>query len=57
METEKLIGAFVAAFVILFIAGFLVHSVWLGATYRQMRDAGFRSVRKTRCATSSGAFG
>jgi len=41
MDTKKLIGAIVAAFVILFIAGFLVHSVWLGTTYRQMRDAGF----------------
>ena len=26
---------------ILFVAGFLVHGVWLGDTYRQMRDAGF----------------
>jgi len=41
MNTKKLIGAMVAAFVILFMAGFLVHSVWLGTTYRQMRDAGF----------------
>ena len=41
MDTKKLIGAMVAAFVILFLAGFLVHNVWLGATYRQMRDAGF----------------
>src|SRR5712692_10085814 len=41
MDTKKLIGAMVAAFVILFLAGFLVHSVLLGTTYRQMRDAGF----------------
>ena len=41
MDTKKLIGAMVAAFVILFIAGFLVHSLWLGTTYRQMRDDGF----------------
>lgn len=41
MDTKKLIGAMVAAFVILFMAGFLVHNVWLGTTYRQMRDAGF----------------
>ncbi len=41
MGARKLIGAAVAAFVILFAAGFLVHSVWLGNTYRQMRDAGF----------------
>jgi hypothetical protein len=41
MGTKKLIGAIVAAFVILFMAGFLVHSVLLGTTYRHMRDAGF----------------
>ena len=41
MDTKKLIGAIVAAFVILFMAGVLVHSVLLGTTYRQMRDAGF----------------
>ena len=41
METKKLVGAMVAVFVILFAAGFLVHSMWLASTYRQMRDAGF----------------
>ena len=41
MDTKRLIGAMVAAFAILFIAGFLVHGVLLGATYRQMREAGF----------------
>jgi hypothetical protein len=41
MDTKRLIAAVVAAFAILFIAGFLVHSVLLGATYRQMREAGF----------------
>jgi len=41
MDTKKLIGAVVVAFIILFIAGFMVHNVWLGATYRQMREAGF----------------
>ena len=41
MDTKKVIGAMVAAFVILFAAGFLTHSVWLGPTYREMRDAGF----------------
>lgn len=41
MDTKKLIGAIVVAFVIVFVAGFLVHVVWLGNTYRQMRDAGF----------------
>ena len=41
MDTKKLMGAIVAAFVILFMAGFLVHNVWLGTTYRQMRDGVF----------------
>jgi len=41
MDTKKVIGAMVAAFVILFLAGFVVHDVLLGSTYRQMRDAGF----------------
>ncbi len=41
MDTKKLIGAMVAVFVILFAAGFVVHDVLLGSTYRQMRDAGF----------------
>lgn len=41
MDTKRLIGAMLAAFAILFIAGFLVHGVLLGATYRQMREAGF----------------
>jgi hypothetical protein len=41
MDTKKLIGAMVAAFVILFVAGFLVHSVLLGTAYREMRAAGF----------------
>jgi hypothetical protein len=41
MDTKKLIGAIVAAFVILFIAGFLVHSVLLASTYREMRVEGF----------------
>jgi hypothetical protein len=41
MDAKKLVGGVVAAFVILFVAGFVVHNVWLGTTYRQMRDAGF----------------
>jgi len=41
MSAKKLIGAIVAAFVILFVAGFLVHGVWLGNTYGQMRASGF----------------
>jgi hypothetical protein len=41
MDAKKLIWAALLAFVILFVAGFLVHSVWLGDTYRQMRDSGF----------------
>src|SRR5260370_42081191 len=41
MDTKKLIGAMVAVFVILFAAGFVVHDVLLGSTYRQMGGAGF----------------
>src|SRR5258708_11667449 len=41
MDTKKLIGAMVAAFVILFATGFLVHSVLLGPTYSKLHDAGF----------------
>lgn len=41
MDRKKLIAPIVAAFVILFVAGFLVDDVWLGMTYREMRDAGF----------------
>jgi len=41
MDRKKLIGAIVAAFVILFVAGFPVDDAWLGTTYREIRDAGF----------------
>jgi hypothetical protein len=41
MNAKKLIGAIVAGFVILFVAGFLVHGLWLADTYRQMREGGF----------------
>lgn len=41
MNAKKLLGAIVAAFVILFAAGFLVHGIWLGDTYRSMREQGF----------------
>jgi hypothetical protein len=41
MDVKKLVGSALVAFVILFIAGFLVHSVLLGDTYRQMRGTGF----------------
>lgn len=38
--TKRLMGAIAAAFVILFVAGFVVHSVLLATAYRAMRDAG-----------------
>lgn len=41
MNAKKLIGAIAAAFVILFVASYLVHGVWLGATYRSMTQQGF----------------
>ncbi len=40
MQMKKLIGATVVSFLILVVAGFLIHSVWLGPTYRAMRVAG-----------------
>jgi hypothetical protein len=41
MNMKRLVGAIVAAFLILFVAGFLVHAVWLGSTYRAMTSGGF----------------
>lgn len=41
MNAKKLVGAIVAAFVILFVAGYLVHGLWLGSTYRAMAEQGF----------------
>jgi hypothetical protein len=41
MNIKKLVGAIVAAFVILFVAGYLVHGVWLANTYRAMAENGF----------------
>ena len=41
MNAKGLIGAIVAGFVILFVAGFLVHGVWLRDTYRSMTEQGF----------------
>jgi len=38
---KKFIGATAAAFGVLFVAGFLIHGIWLDNSYRQMRDAGF----------------
>lgn len=40
MDRKKLIGAIVVSFVILWIAGYVTHVVWLGDTYRQMRTSG-----------------
>ena len=41
MNIKKLVGAIVAAFVILFAAGYLVHGVWLAKTYSAMAENGF----------------
>ena len=41
MNAKRVIGAGVVAFLILFVAGYLVHAVWLGGTYREMIAGGF----------------
>ena len=41
MGTKKLAAAIVATYIILIVAGFLIHEIWLGPLYRQMREAGF----------------
>jgi hypothetical protein len=41
MNVKRVIGAGIVAFVILFVAGYLVHAVWLANTYRVMTDQGF----------------
>jgi hypothetical protein len=45
MEIKKLLAAILVSFLFLVVGGFLIHGVWLAATYREMRDAGmsFRS--------------
>ena len=57
MDTKRLIGAIVTAFVILFAAGFMVHSVLLGPHIVKRATRGFRSGPRTRCATSCEVFG
>jgi hypothetical protein len=55
--STKLVGAALAAFVILFVAGFLVHGVWLGETrIAKCEMQVSRSGRKRLCATSCGSF-
>ena len=41
MNLKRVIGAGVVAFLILFVAGYLVHGVWLANTYRGMIAGGF----------------
>jgi hypothetical protein len=41
MNVKRVIGAGVVAFVILFVAGYLIHGVWLANTYRVMTVQGF----------------
>jgi hypothetical protein len=41
MDAKRVIGAGVVAFLILFVAGYLVHAVWLAGTYRAMIAGGF----------------
>ena len=41
MDSKRMILAVVLVFVVLVVAGFLIHAVWLGSTYQALRDAGF----------------
>jgi hypothetical protein len=41
MNMKRVVGAGVVAFVVLFVAGFLVHGVWLANTYHVMTVKGF----------------
>ena len=41
MNSKRMILAVVLVFVTLVVAGFLIHVVWLGSTYQEMRGDGF----------------
>jgi len=45
MDSKRMILAVVLVFVVLVVAGFLIHGVWLGSTYQDMRngDSPFRT--------------
>lgn len=41
MERKRFLLATVVIFLVLFVAGYLIHETWLGPTYRAMRADGF----------------
>ena len=41
MDPKRIILAVVVVFVLLVVAGFLIHALWLGSTYQAMRNDGF----------------
>ena len=41
MDPKRIILAVVVVFVLLVVAGFLIHGLWLGSTYQAMRNDGF----------------
>lgn len=41
MDWKRIVLAVVVVFVVLVVAGFLIHAVWLGSTYQGMREDGF----------------
>jgi hypothetical protein len=41
MDSKRMMLAMAMVFVVLVLAGFLIHAVWLGPTYQSMRDSGF----------------
>jgi hypothetical protein len=40
METKKIVLAIVVTYIIMWVAGFLIHAVWLGPTYESLRSHG-----------------
>src|SRR5216684_694414 len=41
MESKRMILAVASVFMVLVVAGFLIHALWLGPTYQAMRESGF----------------
>jgi hypothetical protein len=40
MEAKKIVLAIVVTYIIMWLAGFLIHAVWLGPTYEALRNQG-----------------
>ncbi len=41
MDSKRMLLAVASVFVVLVVAGFLIHALWLGPTYQAMREGGF----------------